>query len=300
MYLTPERIAICVATYRRNDDLDRLLGSIEESLHAASTRTRVLVVDNNPDGDAAQVVVRHPSVSYVHEPQPGIVAARNRALREVVDRVDGLIFLDDDEWVSRQWFEAIVETSNRYRADVTWGPVVSVMPPGIEGDGWLKEVIQRPLHSEGAELRWAATNNVLIRRSALDRLENPWFAQEFSTTGGSDAELFWRIRRAGGAIVWASRALVYEEVPPERATKSWVWRRTVRYGNVSGRLLMRDRSRPVVLLIGLARAAVGAALLIADLVLKRRVARRGFEHAAKGWGMASSALDRNVQEYARA
>lgn len=292
-------IAICVATYRRNDDLTRLLSSIGTSLQAFEKWPRVLVVDNNPEADAAQAVHRFAFVDYFHEPEPGIVAARNRALREIGEKCSAVIFLDDDEWVSSTWFIEIVAAAERNGADVTWGPVESVLPSDSADHKRLHGLIQRRSHPDGAVLEWAATNNVLIRRTGLGRLEEPWFSPEFSVTGGSDAELFWRLRRAGGTIAWAERAVVYEDVPPERATLHWAWRRTIRYGNVSARLLMRDRPRAAVAAIGAARVAVGLSCLALDLIRRPRLSRRGFEHTAKGVGMLGAALDLNVQEYAR-
>ena len=61
----------------------------------------VLVVDNDPAAGARDAVESFAprsagvSVRYVHEPQPGISAARNRALAEAASRL--LVFIDDDE-----------------------------------------------------------------------------------------------------------------------------------------------------------------------------------------------------------
>nr|WP_284288167.1 glycosyltransferase family A protein [Angustibacter aerolatus] len=73
---------IAVLTYRRPDDLAQVLPALVVQAAATAPRARVLVVDNDPDAGAREAVAAFAAdgVEYAHEPQPGIAAARNRAL----------------------------------------------------------------------------------------------------------------------------------------------------------------------------------------------------------------------------
>ena len=96
----PQRLSVvvAVATFRRPDCLARVLPQLVEQAASIDVDASVLVVDNDPEGGASGFVSGFDSsaVRYVHEPRPGISAARNRALDESAT-ADALVFIDDDE-----------------------------------------------------------------------------------------------------------------------------------------------------------------------------------------------------------
>src|SRR5215203_6026996 len=107
--MQPRRVLIAVLTYRRPHDLDAALESLVAHLSSASTDADILVVDNSPEGGAKQQVAlararARRAIRYAHEPQPGIAAARNRALLEA--NADLLVFIDDDERPQAGWLDA--------------------------------------------------------------------------------------------------------------------------------------------------------------------------------------------------
>ena len=261
---SPSNVAVCVATFRRPDLLRTLLESLEaqQRLHGFS----VFVVDNDPERSAAEVAGAF-DVHYSVEEEPGIVAARNRALSVVRDSHSALVFVDDDEWVSDEWFESLLNVFNSFDADAVLGPVEPVFsddcPRWVIRGGFMR----RPRHSTGDRITYAATNNVMVRLSAIQRLRKPGFDPAFSTTGGSDAELFWRLNQAGGTIRWCDEAIVFEHVPIQRANVRWLWRRNIRLGNVSARLRVRSIAVPAVVIIGAARAIVGGIGLLTTMCL---------------------------------
>ena len=109
----PPTVLIAVLTYRRPDDLAALLPQLIQQASGAGRDTSVLVVDNDPAASArAACTGYHPAVRYVHEPRPGIAAARSRALREA-GRHDVLIFIDDDERPSGPWLRSLRARSLR-------------------------------------------------------------------------------------------------------------------------------------------------------------------------------------------
>ena len=70
--------SVVVCTRDRTDELAHCLPGL---LPLAAQGYEVLIVDNCPgDDNTAQLVARHPSIRYVHEPRPGLDVARNRGL----------------------------------------------------------------------------------------------------------------------------------------------------------------------------------------------------------------------------
>lgn len=239
-------VAICVATYRRLDGLQRLLSSLSE-LHFTETRPdiAVIVVDNDPDAKTTQLdaglTASFPwRLDLLREPRRGIPNARNRALSRALPEADFVAFIDDDETAAADWLDKLLSTIRETGAGVVAGPVVPVLPRRTAP--WLARsgLFERPRWPSGTELQVAATNNVLVRSEVFADL-NRFFDPRLSATGGSDTELFERVRQAGWTIVWCDDAIVWEFVPPNRARVWWLLRRSFRGGG--GEALRRRRKR---------------------------------------------------------
>jgi glycosyltransferase involved in cell wall biosynthesis len=122
-----ERYLIAVASYLRPTGLQRLLDSLEAAASSTNLDLDVVVVDNDANESARSVAVDHPlGPMYVVESEPGISAARNRALDHFGDRYRAIIFVDDDEWVPPGWLTALTTYAAQTQADVVVGPVNSV------------------------------------------------------------------------------------------------------------------------------------------------------------------------------
>lgn len=294
-----QKILISVATYRRADDLGRLLESLDQEVRTSIYAVRVVVVDNDPQQSAEATVGRFPHLSiYDPEPLPGIVSARNRGLTHRQD-ADAVIFVDDDEYVSSGWLSALVMKAESSGAGVVAGPVTPIFPSGTPSwlvrQGWY----ERKSYDDGEFPKWPATNNSLVRAAELEKLgENP-FDEKFSFTGGSDADLFERLRSSGTQFIWAAEAEVLEPIPPSRLTPQWLWRRNVRLGNVSAIFLCRRHSVFAVFGVGLARIAVGAICAPMVAVLNIKGGARWACHLPRGIGIIGNLFGRNVVEYAR-
>lgn len=292
-------VVISVATYQRPDELERLLTTLTDEIQNSSYIARVVVVDNDPSRSAERTVANFSNVcTYDTESTPGIVAARNRGLRHRQNS-DAVIFVDDDEYVSSGWLNALVTRANSSGAGVVAGPVTPVFQAGTPAwlikQGWY----DRRTYEDGASVKWPATNNSLVRSRELDKLGNDPFHEEFSFTGGEDADMFDRLRDSGTEFVWASDAKVFETVPSSRTTLRWLWRRNIRLGNVSGIFLRRRTPVIGVLCIGLARVLVGFISTAWVMVFNVSGGARWACHLPRGIGVIANLLGRNVVEYAR-
>lgn len=305
------QVTVAVLTYRRPEQLAQLLPTLVDQADSVSPdeyRVRVVVVDNDPEGSAKSVVVASGAVDYVHEPDVGISAARNRALD--VAAASGatlLVFLDDDERPRPNWLQQMLATRDRYRATAVAGPVVSQfpepLPPWIEAG---KFFVRRRLPT-GTALTVAATNNLLLDLSRVRRL-GVRFDDCFGQTGGEDTVFTRQLARRGEPMVWCDEAVVVDVVPPERMTRSWVLRRAYSSGNSLGRVELalvgpgwrRWVIRIRCLVLGGGRVLAGTARTAAGLAGGSMGLRaRGLRTACRGAGILAAAFGIGYREYRR-
>ncbi|MGY1796621.1 glycosyltransferase family 2 protein [Geodermatophilus sp. SYSU D00525] len=278
------RTVIAVLTYRRTERLPRLLGRLREQAHRVSPPAEVVVVDNDPDAGAAEVVLgwRDHGVRYVHEPRPGISAARNRALAEA-GTADLLVFLDDDELPGPSWLTSLVDAWSAWRCAAVAGPVparpLGPVDAWVAGSGAFDRVRRRT----GTVVPGAGAGNLLLDLHQVRALGLA-FDERFGLTGGEDTLLTHQLVRAGAEIRWCDEAEAVEDVPAERLTRSWVLRRCLRSGS--------SWSRAEVHVAGSARARLRVRALV--------VARAAVRVAAATLSLAAARLRRDVGARARA
>lgn len=224
---------MCIATYRRPQQLDRLLGGIAEQEFAREPpELSVIVVDNDPGDEAiARVIDSHrdalPAIVLTEEPRQGISFARNRALETVGD-TEFIAFIDDDEVPEAGWLDELLAVQRDTDADVVCGPVLARYEETPAE--WIRRggFFERPRYLTGERIDHAFTHNTLVRWEPFARTTR--FAPRYARSGGSDAHYFDRLRRDGAVVVWADRATVCEWNPPSRLRLSWLLRRHYRIG----------------------------------------------------------------------
>jgi len=301
------RIDLCIATYQRPAGLAALVRSVLDG-DLAGHRLRLLIVDNDPAGSAREVAesfsagpaaTADPLVEFVYviEREPGIPAARNRALDLVDPSADAVVFVDDDEIVTAGWLRELTGAAERAGADVVAGPVVSDLP--ADAPDWMRrgEYFQRKRFPSGPYAGLAATNNVLVRTDLLARAGWPRFDPRFTRSGGSDTDLFHRLAAWSPTVVWADEAVVHEDIPPDRAGVRWLWHRYLRSGNVSGQVI--GKSRPALAADGVLRIGHGVVLGLRSLVTLRVVHVRAMESVGRGAGALLASAGVQVTEYHR-
>ena len=344
-------LTIAMLTYRRNDYLAQVIPELlaqADDVCDAQTTVSVLIVDNDPQAGARAVIEAawealageqpeaaessggsgqaEPSGSadsaaasatsrlvYVHEPEPGIVAGRNRALSQAHGS-DALIFIDDDEIPSPGWLKALVSTWRAQGCAAVTGPT----PPTFEvaPSAWVTAsgAFDSWEAADGAQVRSADTGNLLLDLAVVEDL-GLRFDPRYGLTGGEDSLFTRQLTRAGGVIRFAAGAVVTKRVPAARARRTWVLERALRSGSswarvridtagpdgggASGRLA-RLRLRLGYGAKGLAKAGVdgaraGVARIRGDVPAQARyeVSSRG------GLGMVVGALGVHVREYGR-
>ncbi len=289
---TPVRVAVCAATFRRPVGLERLLdGLAAQQFDDNPPSVSLVIVDNDPQAGAQATVEAKRSampwpVQYVHEPSPGIVAARNAALDAVDPNAELICFIDDDEAPHPDWLQNLILAQQRTRADVVTGPVDVVYEPGVPNWVIAGGFFQRRKPAEDQRLPYAATNNVLFRADMLRKL-NLRFDSRFQPMG-EDHALFQQIAMSGGRIVWAGDAVVSEWIPAHRATARWLIRRMYLVGRSMTRIEITLRGGFPIGLVQAAKGIVWVGIGLLTLlggVLARRWAVRSLRWIAYGAGL---------------
>lgn len=222
-------IGLAICTYKRPDGLRRILAALPEGL-ADCGNVPVIVIDNDGSDPAiAQIAEEAPvPVIYEVEAQPGISAARNRAL-DVAARLGlkRLAMLDDDEWPAPGWLAAMRGRMDETGAGVVSGVVEPVFPEGSGLERYGQFWAVRPQERDGRAFVHA-TSAVLMELSALGGAR---FEEAYGLSGGGDLVFFGKLFEQGVSMAWAEDALVFEEVPQKRASLEWLKGRKHRVGN---------------------------------------------------------------------
>lgn len=307
-------LTVVILTYQRPDLLTNGLPLVLEQVRAlngdvaAGFTANVVVIDNDPAGSARWVAAKHfaPDLRYVIETNPGIAAARNRALDEAVQS-ELLVFLDDDEQPRESWLAPLIATYCDTGAAGVMGRVVSHFVGTL--DPWVVagDFFERPRMATGTEIAVAATGNLLLDLEQVRRL-GVRFNEGLGLSGGEDSLFTQELVRAGGRLVWCDESVADDFVPPERLTRRWLLARASSQGNTKGRVELylahswssRAAARARAVASGLARILIGAARYAGGLACRsRRHQARGLRTLHRGMGLLRAAAGIAHDEYAR-
>ena len=226
------QLTIGIPTYRRPDMLRECLDSLVPQL---APGVELLVVDNDPGASARDMVERYgrADVRYAHEPRPGVVQARNRAVRDSAGAY--LAFIDDDEVARPAWIAALLRHIEMSVA-ASFGMVVprylGEVAPGLQGllDDLYTRDLKRPADAEVSD-RWihVGTGNSLFCKAQCFTGPEP-FSAKLNGTGGEDVWLVKSLVERGLKLHWNPAAVVEEQIPADRSTLAYVSSRKFRHG----------------------------------------------------------------------
>lgn len=223
-------VTVVLCTWNRADRLGPALDSLAALETGGTFRFEVLVVDNGSTDDT-QAVVRARAerasvpVRSVIERERGVVAARNRGVREA--RGAWIAFFDDDQLASRDWLRNLLAIALRREVQVAGGRVRLKLPEGTtrplppfcrvllgESVGMDRERKYDYRVTPGA-------GNLLVHRDVFEAvgLFDPAYARR-----GEDTELFRRILKSGRDGWYAPDAVVNHVIPADRLTDEFFLR----------------------------------------------------------------------------
>ena len=217
-------VTVAVCTRGGSDTLPACLDAVRQLDHPD---VEVIVVDNSAERDGLEHVVGpRRGVRFLHEPGVGLDRARNRAI--VAATRDIVAFTDDDVLVDAGWARAIARlfaSSPEVRA------ITGLVTPlelethpqmmfeyylgfgrGFERK-WIEDASPNPgsiAFRHGNTGRLGTGANMAFRRSVLATIGgfDPALDVGTLTNGGGDLDMFFRVIKAGGMLVYEPAAVV--------------------------------------------------------------------------------------------
>ncbi|MBO3459838.1 MAG: glycosyltransferase [Aetokthonos hydrillicola CCALA 1050] len=299
-------VAICIASYKRPEGLQRLLKGINHLNVSTSTiNIEVVVVDNDANASAKEVCEKITpnfkwSLRYYIEPQRGISYVRNKAIANVSDDAEFVAFIDDDEVPEPSWLSELLSVQRIYNADVVTGPVLPHFTK--EAPAWVVrgKFFESGRYPTGCLLKVAFTNNVIVRSEIFKKFEQV-FDHRFAITGGEDCHFFMRLYHMGYKMVWADNAIVYEWISDSRTNMKWILLRGYRtWGTHS---LCEREFEPLIkvqairVAKGSALILIGVLLLVPSFTFQKHIFVKALLRIYRGCGTFSGLLGSPYQEY---
>ena len=286
--------------------LEKLINSIIEcNFNQSFTKNvNLIIVDNDIEKTAEKIVVELKErfkdkieMEYYNFPVKGLSNVRNELLRRSLDRaLDFVVFVDDDEYVSTEWLNKLVDALISNKADMAMGPVISICDNTVSK--YISCWFNRPIYQKNTQLNSIATNNLIIKSESLIK-NNVWFDNRFNYTGSEDSYFGIQMIQKGAKIFWAENATVYETVPKDRANLKWLIQRRYRVSGTYTYIMNLEKKYFKLLektLVNIAYILIGiCALVVLPLPIKRKY--WGILKITEGFGGLSGFFNTLYQEY---
>lgn len=228
----------------------------------------VIVVDNRPERSSVRAAMRDLKtaipVRYVAEAKPGLAIARSAGAAAATGEI--IAFTDDDVHVDRDWVGTLAAA---FASDPTLGCVTGlILPLELESEGQLEFERFAALNKGLASRVFSGSSppqdmplfpytagsfgsgaNCAFRRDVLSSLGgfDPLLGAGTRTRGGEDLDIFIRLMRSGGKLLYEPGAIIWHRHPSDRGgVDSRTFDYGVGLGAVIGKLLLNRDTRAQV------------------------------------------------------
>lgn len=264
---TLPHVGVCVCAYRRPEMLVTLLNRLGVQKTDDLFSYSIAVVDNDENASGRDVCAEFRragriAIAYDLYPVRNLAMVRNRVIGMV--RGTYVALIDDDEFPAEDWLLQLFKACRTFQADGVLGPVrphfLEPPPSWIEKGRFHEKGHLRT----GTILTWfdTRTSNVLLQRRIFDDPRH-FFDPRFDRQG-EDVDFFARLIESDHTFVWCNEAIVFENIPPRRTTRTFLLRSAYDRGRASVRYRFFDASfvlKSIVVIPVYALGLVGAAVL---------------------------------------
>ena len=222
-----DKILIAVCTYLRPNMLERAFSHIKALKPLNDAIVEVLIVDNDKEQSAKNVVEKICSqndfpykIHYKVQEERGLSPARNKVLQSALElNADFIACFDDDDspdenWLFGLWNFEKSMTEKKGKPVIVTGPAFSKFDKNYPK--YITMNFRSKTTKKTGQLRHtAATGNVLIPAEVIKK--GVFFDECYKFMGGEDGEFFQKAQTFGFEIYWCNEAVVYENITEEKA-----------------------------------------------------------------------------------
>ncbi|AEH33747.1 glycosyltransferase family 2 protein [Vibrio anguillarum] len=265
-----KKVTIGICTYRRPEQLKELLVSIFEANDTSEFILTIAIVDNDENRSANEVASlfynENINVIYHCEFSRNISDVRNKCIGIANDNEsDYILFLDDDETISPNYFISLAKMLNQYDTDVVIGPVITCYYPQTSQWVIVSKLFERVRKKTGTILSTGNTGNALVSMALIEKVG--LFNRAFGQSGGEDSEFFYRCKQHGAKLTWCDETEVFEYLSLDRANLQYAIKRGRRGGQTFSKIRKNHYSLDKKAIIITTRSIVGLFGVLASLPL---------------------------------
>ena len=227
-------LSFIICTYNREQYIYESLSRLAKNTN--QTGWEIVLIDNNSTDSTAIECGRfkkdYPKVNYHYfvEKQQGLSYARNRGITEA--KGEWLVFLDDDAMVEKDYIGNLQNHLVDYPEASAFGGQITPFFEEGEPDwyskwsmGFVSAIDRGDKVHVFPENKFPIGANMGIKREVIEKVGV--FNTELGRTGnnllaGEEKDLFNRIRKAGGRILYFPNIGVKHCIPGRRTTKEFV------------------------------------------------------------------------------
>lgn len=232
--------SVCIATFKRPELLRKLIKSLFEQKNIEEITLEIIVVDNDVEKSAKEVVDEFSStssinISYYTQPIQNISLTRNLAL----DRSSGkyLAIIDDDETADKYWIRNLTDAVLKFNADAVFGYVIPVFDSNIAKWKKQREIYFEPIGKTGDIPLSFPTTNCIVKSDKVNHFSIR-FDPEYGLSGGEDQVFFRLLSKYEAKFVVCREAITYETISSNRSKLKSICKRAIHQGNAYGRIVI--------------------------------------------------------------
>ena len=234
-------ISAIISTYNRERYLPKLFESISKQNYL---NFEIIIIDNNSPGNTKELTdnfLKNNStlnIRYFLEKKQGLSFARNRGIQEA--KGDIITFLDDDAYISENYFERISYYFKQYLDVMAIGSKIlldyeSTVPNwenrflnsllGYFNLGNNIKYFKNNKYPRGSNMsfRKDTFNTIGIFNTKLGRIKS-------DLGGGEEKDLFMRMYKNNLQVLYVPDAIVYHFVPEERTKSNFIKKQAIGVG----------------------------------------------------------------------